>query len=319
MGLKEKIYLPSLIPVAVLLVIWTTFTVINPSTFLSYTIYKSILVTAPILLILALGVTYVLVSKEIDVSYGSLAGLSGLTFALILSSTGDPVLSLLGALSAGSLAGVLNGILITKLRLVSIAVTLGTMFFWRGFILVASGGSAIYLLKYENTAVFNVFVGEIGGFPVQMLWGIAFTVFLWLILNRHKFGSHLCYVGDNETSARLLGINTAKVKIITFGLMGLTASVVGIMSVSINRTFWTSLGGGYLLPVFAVVFLGGNLPAGGKGTIFGTFIAAIVITMIKAGLLSSGVSGYWTDLWYGVIIIFSIVVHTILSRKFSKI
>lgn len=316
--LKQKRRLTSLISVMVLFMIWTIFTVMNPSVFLNYAVYKSMLIVTPALLIAGLGLTYVLISKEIDVSFGSIAGLSGLTFALILSSTGDPVLSLLSALSAGILAGVLNGILITKLHLVSIAVTLGTMFFWRGFILVVSGGSAIYLLKYGDATIFKVFVGDIGGFPVQMLWAIAFTVVFWLILNRHKFGSHLYYVGDNETSARLMGVNTGKVKTITFGLMGVTASVVGIISVMLNRTFWTSLGEGYLLPVFAVVFLGGNLPAGGKGTIFGTFIAAITIAMLRAGLLSSGVSGYWTDLWYGVIIIFSIVTYTTLRRKFGE-
>ena len=298
----------------VFLLLLIIFMIASPKVFLDIAAYKAIMVTLPITIIVVVFLAHVVICGEIDLSFGSVMGLSAWAFTSSLLSTKNPILAVLVGLGVGCTAGSLNGVLVTKARISSLVATLGMSFFWRGVIMVGTQGEGAPLVAFKGTTVYNIFVSRIRGFPIQMLWAIVLTFIAWLILNRHRFGGHVYYTGDNQESARMMGINTERVKIIVFAIVGFAAAFAGIISVLVNLVFWPTCGDGKLLPVLAGVFIGGTLPGGGTGTIFGSFVGAFIIGFIETGIIAAGLTGFWTQLFYGLVIVLSLVAHRFLKR-----
>jgi simple sugar transport system permease protein len=148
-----------------------------------------------------------------------------------------------------------------------------------------------------------------------MVWLVVVTVIGWALMNRHRFGAHLYLIGDNIKSAELMGINTGRRRIEVFVLMGLVAAFAGLLYSLYVAYFWPSVGDGYLLSTLAAVFLGGTSVFGGTGTILGTFLGAFIIGTIEAGTVAVGLTGYWTNLIYGLIIVLSVIMHTYLRKR----
>jgi simple sugar transport system permease protein len=300
----------------VLVVLFGIFIAARPNVFLSYDIYFAFMSSIPFTAILALGLTLVIISGEIDLSFPSVMGLGGWIFTNVFMLTGNALLALLVALAAGGMLGSFNGLLLTKMRIPSLIATIGTMYLWRGIMLVLCGGKGLSLVAARETVLFNVLVGRLTEkrIPMQALWTVAVTIFLWFMLNRHKFGSRILHVGDNVTSARMMGINTHRVKILTFLQMGVCATFSGILA-SLEVTYlWPTLGEGYLIRVVAAVFLGGTSIAGGEGTIFGTFIGVIIIGILEAGIIAMGMTGFWTQAVYGAVIVVSLSFYSIMRK-----
>jgi len=302
--------------VAVLAIIFAVFTIRSPRVFLSFRIYYSFMSIIPFMAILAVALTPVIICKEMDLSFPSILGFSAWMFASLSASTGNPILALIVSLITGFLAGFLNGILVVKVGVPSLILTIGTMFFWRGMIMICSGGVGKTLVPVKGTILFQSLVGRIGGVvPAQALWAIGIPFLFWLILNRHKFGTHIYFAGDNIESARMMGIPVNRVKILAFAQLGLFAAFAGILVVLESLYHWPTTGQGFLLPTIASVFLGGTSAFGGMGTIFGTFIGAVIIGALEAGIISIGLMGFWTQVFYGLIIVISVGIHTILRRR----
>ena len=301
---------------AVLAALFTLFIVRDPKTFLNFGIYYSFMSTIPFMAIMALALTPVIICKEIDLSFPSVMGFSGWVCMAVFTSTGNVTLAVVSSLITGLLAGFLNGILVVKVGVPSLIVTIGTMFFWKGLILVCSGVTGGSLVAAKGTILFQSLVGKIGGVvPAQALWAVGLAFLFWLILNRHKFGTHIFFTGDNIESARMMGIPVNRVKMLVFAQLGFFAAFAGILASLEVLYVWPSLGEGYLLRAIAAVFLGGTSAFGGMGTIFGTFIGCIIIGSLEAGIISVGLTGFWTQLIYGLIIVISVSVHSILRRK----
>ena len=299
----------------VLVVVVILFIIGSPTTFLSPKIYLAVMAVMPFTGVIALGMTFMIISGEMDLSFTSVMAISGLIFALIFLATGSAVLALVGALSMGLAAGALNGILVAKIGIPSIVATIAMMFFWRGVVHVISQGLPIVLRPVRDTALFGVLTGRVGGvIPVQFLWMLLLVVVSWFILNRHRFGNDVCFVGDNKTSAAVMGINVDRTKIFVFALMGLLAAFASVLNNLEMVNWWATQGEGYLLPTFAIVFLGGTSVYGGTGTIFGTFIAALILGILEAGIIAAGFGGFWTKVVYGLIIIISVAMHTIMRK-----
>jgi simple sugar transport system permease protein len=200
----------------------------------------------------------------------------------------------------------------------SLVATLGTQFFWRGLVNVVTGGNGAGLTAFQGTVLYNGLVGKIGGFvPAQMVWMIVVAALVWLILNRHRFGAHVYLVGDNVESARLMGVNVARTKILVFALVGLASAFAGLVVSLQLLYYWPTLGDGYLLNTLASVFLGGTSVFGGAGTIFGTFVASFIIGAINAGIVAIGLTGFWTQLIYGLIIVISVSISMAISRRLA--
>ncbi|MBC7218118.1 MAG: ABC transporter permease [Candidatus Caldatribacterium sp.] len=285
------------------------FIIANPKVFLSPQCYSAVFVTLPLTLILTTAMVFMIVSGEIDLSFPSVVGLGSFVFAFIFHKTGSPLLALLVALLAGLLVGIFNGLLVARIGLSSLVATIGVNFLIRGAIMIATQGYGSPLVALKDTLFHKVFVGKIGLFPVQMLWGIGFVVGSWLIFNRHKFGAHVGFVGDNLQAARMMGINVERVKTSCFMLVGLSAAFVGVLVDLINLTFWPTAGDGYLLVILSAIFLGGTPTWGGVGTIIGAAIGALILSFIETGIIASGLTGFYTQFFYGLILIVALISH----------
>ncbi|MEN3186114.1 MAG: ABC transporter permease [Atribacterota bacterium] len=302
--------------VFVLLVIIVLFMVGSPKTFLSGDIYAAFMSTIPFSMIMALSLTLIVVSGEMDLSFPSIMGFSGYVFTMVFHAFGSFPLALLTCIAVGLGAGFMNGLLIVKLRLPSLVLTIGTQFFWAGLTQVLCGGLGKTLVPTKQSVLYYLLVGRIGGrLPAQILWAVLVGFVIWLVLNRHRFGAHIYFTGDNPASARVMGVNVDRVKMIVFTQMGGFAAFAGVLASLEVLYFWPTLGQGYLLKTIAAVFLGGTPVEGGVGTVFGTFIGAIIIGILEAGIIAMGMTGFWTQLVYGLIIVVSIAMHSALRRR----
>ncbi|HKL13384.1 MAG TPA: ABC transporter permease [Halanaerobiales bacterium] len=290
------------------------FMITSPKVFLSPRIYKSFLSTVPFVGIMALGLTMILAMGEIDLSFPSVMALSGFVFAITLKSTGSIFIALIACISTGAVVGLFNGLLVTKIGIPSIIVTIGMQFFIRGFSNILSQGRA-YPMALSDSFFYKIFAGDILGLPSQSYWLIGLGIFLWFILFRHKFGEHILFTGDNEDATKMMGINVDKVKIATFVLMAVLASFAGVLDIFRMRTWWPTMGEGYLMMVVATVFVGGTSMHGGDATIFGTLIGAFLIGSLEAGIVAAGLSGFWTRFIYGLLIITAVTLHTVLKNQ----
>jgi simple sugar transport system permease protein len=303
---------------AVALIIWTFFAIGSPETFFSYNIYRAFMSTTPFFAIVALPLTLVVITGEIDLSFPSIMSFGMLMFAMMLAGTGNIWLAFAACLGAGFLTGLLNGFLVVAFGVPSLVITIGTQFFWRGAVLVLTGGNGASLLATRDTFFYNLLVGRLFGLiPMQMVWTVVIAILTWLYLNRHRFGAHLYLIGDNVESARLMGVNVTQRKMLVFAWVGIAAAFAGLIASLEVTYYWPTLGEGYLLNTLSSVFLGGTSVFGGTGTIFGTFVASFIIGAINAGIVAVGLSGFWTQLIYGLIIVLSVILQTLIGRRFG--
>jgi simple sugar transport system permease protein len=301
---------------SVFIVLWIIFIVSAPQTFLKPQIYYAFMSTIPFFAIMAMPLTVVVIAGEIDLSFPSIMAIGMIAFILTYDATGQVWLACIASLVVGTFAGWMNGIIIVRFGIPSLVATIGTQFFWRGAVLVLSQGKSGTLVYTKESLIRPILVGKLFGvIPMQMIWLIVVAVICWILLNRTRFGAHVYLIGDNAESAKLMGINTGWVRIRTFMLVGIFSAFAGILASLHVTYFWPSLGDGYLLRTLASVFLGGTSVFGGVGTIFGTFIGAFIIGAIEAATVAVGLTGFLTQLIYGLIIVLSVTMHAYLRRR----
>jgi ribose/xylose/arabinose/galactoside ABC-type transport system permease subunit len=270
---------------AVFVIMIAIFMAASPFVFLHWPIYDSVLVTLPVALCLVVPLVFVVAVGEIDLSFPATMGFSAWIFALIVHAGLSPFLAIVAAVLTGMALGACVGGLVVIAGLSSLIATLGMNFMLRGFIMIVTQGKSIALLELQDASAATLFSGQIYGFPVQILWALAFVVFAGLLFNRHRFGARVRAVGDNPDSASQMGINVARVRIWTFVFMGVGAAIAGVLSTMVNYTWWPTTGDGYLLPAIASVFVGGTPTWGGVGTITGGAIGALIVSFIQTRCL----------------------------------
>jgi len=312
----------------VLLAIIGIFMITAPRSFLGLRIYMSFLATVPPPLILGLGLTLVIAAGEIDLSFPSVVKMSGITFAMLTKFIAFPVdtgadgvigsegvsnllpwLFVLAAIAVGAAIGFLNGILVAVIGIPSIIATLAMLFVFEGLSLIIGAGQQYSLRGIDEYAVDAFLTGRIGPVPVQAIWGLVIAGVIWLILNRHRFGEHLLFIGDNQNVAQVVGINVQGEKIKLFTLMGVLGAIAGVLVTLENRNYYTTQGSGFLLIVMAAVFIGGTAISGGKGSVMGTLYGSYIVGCIEAGIVASGLGGYWTRLVVGLVFLAAVVFH----------
>jgi simple sugar transport system permease protein len=306
---RRRVQIEGLPIIGVLLVLIAVFMIAAPQVFLGYRIYMSFLATVPPQLILALGLTLVIASGEIDLSFPSVIAFSGFLFAWAFKTYELTWLALLLALAGGALVGWVNGILVAVIGIPSIIATLATQFFWGGITTVMTGGLSYAIRTIDDYAIHDVLVGRIGVVPVQALWATAVAVVLWFVLNRHRFGEHLLFIGDNVEVARVVGVNVGREKIKLFTAMGVLGAFAAVLLTAENKNFFNTQGSGFLLTVMAAVFIGGTSIFGGKATIVGSYVGAYIIGMIEAGLVATGMQGFWVRAVVGLVFLAAVVFH----------
>jgi len=299
------------------LLLWLTFVVSAPETFLSGKIYSAYAATIPLFGIVAMPLTLVIVAGEIDLSFPSTMALGMVGFVLVWENTGNVPLALFVALLVGAAAGIFNGLVIVYAGVPALVATIGTLFLFRGLSLVIMGGRNATLGATTGSYAYKATVGKFLNIPAQFLWLLGFAVVMWVLLNRHRFGAAVYVLGDNAETAALQGIKTNRVRIVLFVLVGVSAAFAGVLSSLFIVSFFPSVGEGQLLPALAAVFVGGTSVFGGKGTIWGTLLGAFMIGTINAGIVASGLTGFYTQFIYGSVIIVSVSIHAQVQRRFG--
>jgi simple sugar transport system permease protein len=144
---------------------------------------------------------------------------------------------------------------------------------------------------------------------MQALWALGIAIFMWFILNRHRFGEHVLFIGDSRTVARVAGVNVVRETIKLFTLMGVLGGFAAVLLTIENLNYFSTQGQGYLLPALAGVFIGGTSVFGGTATIVGTFFGTFIIGMLEAGIVATGIAGFWVQAIEGVVFVAAVTLH----------
>ena len=252
--------------------------------------------------ILAVGVTFVLLTGGVDLSLGSVVALSGVVCATFAHPSGDghPLfLPVAAGLLTGAACGLVNGGLVTKGHVAPFIVTLGMMTVARGLALIVSGGRPVADMSERLTAL----AGDVGGVPIPLLFFVAVALAAWAFLRRFRLGRHVYAVGGNEQAARAAGISVGRVKIFVYVLCGLMAGLAGVVLAARITTGQPNAGVAYELDAIAAVVIGGTSLSGGIGSVAGTVLGVILIGVINNGLDLMSVSSYYQQVVKGVIIV----------------
>jgi ribose/xylose/arabinose/galactoside ABC-type transport system permease subunit len=263
----------------------------------------------------ALGMTMVVVSGGIDLSVGSVIALSTVVTALLLRDGSLPLLAAVGAVSAGAACGLMNGVLITTLRVVPFIVTLGTMLLVRGAAKGLASESRLEApVTWLNTLLRSVRGG--GGLLVPSgIWlAAALAIVVAITLQYTRFGRHLFAIGSSERTARLCGVRVERRKVAVYTIAGALAGLAGVMEFSRLSVGDPTVAVGAELSVIAAVIIGGGSLAGGKGTIPGTLAGAAIMTVIQIGSSQYGLPNWVQEIVTGTIIVFAVALDHFRSK-----
>jgi ribose/xylose/arabinose/galactoside ABC-type transport system permease subunit len=281
----------------------------NPRVFSTWGLYASVMTTLPVALFMTAPLVFVVTAGEIDLSFPAVMGMTALVFAALVQAGYDPFLAIAAALVVGTALGFAVGALVVYGGLSSLVATLGANFMLRGVTLILTESKSIAIPGLADSLAYRLLSSTVLGIPVQMIWAVAFVIFCALLYNRHRFGAQVHVVGDNPDSANEMGINVKLVRVKVFAFMGFGAALAGVFSTMINYTWWPTSGDGYLLPVLTSVFVGGTPTWGGIGTVVGGAIGALTVSFIQTGVVGAGLSGFYVQFFYGLIIILSLLGH----------
>ncbi|MBV8797750.1 MAG: ABC transporter permease [Hyphomicrobiales bacterium] len=336
--------------ILVFLVILLLFMYLAPEVFLRPFQYTTFLSTLPPVMLLAIGLTFIIGAGEIDLSFPAVLGFSGFLFAIIfkqgqdwiVSATGTPENGFLAsplaselirwggvvaALLAGVLIGFINGVLVAKIGIPSFIATLGTQFFWYGMATVLSGGKSYALRGAEDSTVWRALVGRpfssssvdwLQQVPIQSLWTALIIIFMWFLLNRHRFGEHAMFIGDSNPVSRVVGIDVDREKIKLFTMMGFLAAIAAIFMTLEVKNYFGNQGQGYLLIAIASVLIGGTSIFGGRATIIGTVFGCFIIAIVEPGLVAAGLTGAWVNTVRGLIFLISIIFYLYIDEPHRR-
>jgi simple sugar transport system permease protein len=299
------------------LLLWLAFIVLAPRTFLDTPIYGSFAQTTPYFAITAMPLTMLIIAGDIDLSFPAVMSLGMVGFVGVWQATGSVELGIAAALVVGALAGMFNGLVVTYIGIPALVATIATQFLFRGLALVLVSGRSFALVTTIQSPSYGVMVGKLFGIPMEFAWLALVTVAAWLLLNRHQLGQHGYVIGANRQAAGLMGVPMRRTRIALFVLVGLAAAFAGVLNSLQVVNFYPALGDGYLLPALAAVFVGGTSVFGGRGSVYGTFIGAFLIGGITAGIVAAGYTEFYTNLFYGAIILISVSIHAMLRRRFE--
>ena len=272
--------------------------------------------------ILAVGMTFVILSGGIDLSVGSIAGLAGiiagglLHSGLVLQPAGVVIyfhtwLVVALALLAGAFVGAINGVLVSQLRVAPFIATLGTLYVARGAALLISNGATFPNLvgkpELGNTGFLSLGAGTFLGLPVPIWLMLAFAAAGAFLAERTPFGRRVYAVGGNERAAELSGVRVKRIKFAVYVISGVCSAVVGLIIAAQLASAHPATGETFELNAIAAVVLGGTSLMGGRGSIGGTIIGAFVIGVLADGLILMGVSEFWQIVIKGLVIVLAVI------------
>jgi ribose transport system permease protein len=308
-GTAEFLFLALVLAVLVVL-----FSVLNEH-FWSLATLQTVTNRIPSLALAALGMTFVLIAGGIDLSVGSVSAVAGAVFGWCVADHGASVTVAAGAaLGASLLCGLVNGALVTALRMPSFIVTLG---------LLEGGRGVAYLVTNSQTKYLGERLGvlqatPVGGLSVGFLLAVALTAVAHFAITRTVFGRHTIAVGTNEEAARLVGVSPARIRVIVFALSGLLAGLAGLCHVARLGAADPNAGAGLELSAIAAAVIGGTSLMGGRGSMVATFVGVLIIATLEAGLAHLGVSEPVKRVVTGFVIVSAVAAESVRARLASR-
>lgn len=266
--------------------------------------------------LIAIVMTFVIVTGGIDLSVGSIVGMSAILLGVFWKNVGLPLpVAIFLALCVGTFAGFLNGVIITRFRVPPLIATLGTLALYRG---IAEGISEARSVRGYPEWFFVLGQGNVLGVPTQLwLFGIA-AVLAAIVLGYTTWGRTTYAIGSNEVAARFSGLPVDRTKIMIYSASGLAAAVAAVIFVSRVSTTRSDMGTGIELDAITAVVLGGTSIFGGRGTIVGTLLGLILIQALKNGLSLAGVKSDGTTVLIGAVLILTILVSNLFHRDGNR-
>lgn len=299
------------------LVIMFIFFSISSPYFLNFDNIITIGLQTAVIGVMAVGVTFVIVTAGMDLSLGAIIALSGVSAGIFVNKGFGIFLSILLALVVGLLFGGLNGLLIGKLKLPPFISTLGAMMVARGLALILTDAKPVYFDAAPNfSQISQGKLFEVIPYPVIYL--IVIAVISSFILKKTLIGRHIFAIGSNEEAARLSGINIFKTKMFAYMYCGLLCAFAGVIMAARINSGQPTAGSGYELDAIAAVVIGGTSLSGGEGSITGTIIGALIMGVLKNGLNLMNVSQNWQMLAMGVVVIGAVYMDILRKRQSVK-
>ncbi len=285
---------------------------LSDTSFLSVTNLMNIVRQTTPITIMAIGLTFALACGHIDLSIGAVVALSALVCAVLLESY-PVIVAVAGALSVGVVIGMINGVLIEKLKVNSLLITLGTMGIITGLARLFTNLEAVPIINDTFTFVFGS--GSIGAIPVLFIWTIIIFIIAYVGMNKIKYGRHLLAVGGNPKSAHAMGIDVVKVRITALVITSVAAALAGLLYAGRMHGARYTLGEADLLTVIAAVAIGGTSLFGGKASILGAVIGAWMMGVINNGLIISGFSTNEQMIARGLILVIAVAIGSKEDQK----
>jgi ribose/xylose/arabinose/galactoside ABC-type transport system permease subunit len=262
--------------------------------------------------VISAGMTFIIITAGIDLSVGSLVALAGCVGMIVLNWTDSSIIGVMAGIALAGLSGAVTGAIVAWTRIPAFIVTLAGLTILRGLALIITGGSPI--IKFEGGFRF-LGQGVLWGLPVPVLIMGAVMLAMHIVLTRTAFGAHVYAVGGNEEASRLSGINVAITKLRVYTIGGLLTGLAGMILMGRLSSAQPNTGEGFELDAIAAVIIGGTSLMGGRGTIWGTLVGAVVIGILNNGFNLMAVDAHYQLVAKGVIILLAVLLDQYLKRK----
>jgi len=290
-------------PVILLVILCLFFSVITKR-FLMFQNLMIILQQLVVLLVAALGMTFIIMAGSIDLSVGSAVALTALVAAFFSRNIG--ALAIIPACIAGFVCGLINGVVFAKGKVPSFIVTMGTLVSYRGIVLFITKGAPVEII---NNTFINVYSGRTMSTPHSVIITVVITIIVYIIFNNSVFSREVRAIGGGEKVAILTGIKVDRVKIKMYALAGLLYGLAGLLQSARVLAATASLGEGLELDVIASVVIGGTPLTGGIGSIKGTILGTLIITILSNGMNMMGLSPYIQYIAKGVVLVIAVFLN----------
>lgn len=297
----------------ILILLCVLFSVLSPY-FLKMQNFANIGIQVAAIAIGAFGMTFIITTGGIDLSVGSILSLTSIFTGILISTLGfDLIPTILIILVAGSLMGLVNGVGVVYLKIEPLLMTLATSFIYRGIALLLTGGRPVPI----NSRSFKILFaeGKIGGIPSPVIIMFVFLALCWFLMSRTIFGYSVRAVGGNAEAARVAGINISLTKLITYLFMGLMAAAAGFITSARLAHGIPTIGETFALDTIAATILGGTALAGGRGTVLGTFVGAMIMGILNNGMTLLGAQYYTELIVRGIVICTAVVIDNFTRKK----
>ncbi|RJQ84203.1 ABC transporter permease [Amycolatopsis panacis] len=298
----------------VLLAIVVTMTILEPSTFATYSNVINILNQSSLAAIIAIGLTFALVSGDFDLSIGYTASLSGVVATTLMASAGLSIpLAFLVAIVVAAAIGLVNGLVVTVVGVNALVGTLGIGTIVVGANFAISGGLPTTL--DHPSAFVNLTLGKAAGLPYPIYVMAAIAVLSWIVLNRTALGQSMQAVGGNKTAAEFAGLRVTRVRVIAFVLAAVLAAIAGVMLASRTGSAAANGGDAYLLSSYAAAFYGSSVLRDGQFHILGTIVGVITVIVGFNAIALLGLNTYYQYLFQGLLLIVGVGLGTFARRR----